>query len=151
MAHNPVNHPARPVYRAIGGLVGLYLLGFGVLGVLTNSGEGFFTQGDTCVLGQGANLAYSVLALIFGGLILSGIALGRNLDVAITKAAAYVFLVLGLGMLAVSRTEANVFNFSVATVIVSMLLGLVLLMVGMYSKVGSDEDQRAWQEGRLML
>ena len=31
MAHNPVNHPLRPLYRVLGGLSGLYVLLFGVL------------------------------------------------------------------------------------------------------------------------
>ena len=32
MAHIPVNHPARPVYRAIAGLIALYILIFGIFG-----------------------------------------------------------------------------------------------------------------------
>ena len=60
MAHNPVNHPARPIYRAIGGLTGLYLVVFGVLGIVAIDGNEVFGQG-TRVLGQGTNLGCSSL------------------------------------------------------------------------------------------
>ena len=32
MAHFPVNHPLRPLYRTLAGLVGAYLLVFGIVG-----------------------------------------------------------------------------------------------------------------------
>ena len=38
MAHFPVNHPARPLYRVFAGLVGVYILVFGVLGVAADLG-----------------------------------------------------------------------------------------------------------------
>ena len=37
------------------------------------------------------------------------------------------------------------------TVIVVMMLALVLLMVGMYGKVGTEDEQEAWQKARLVL
>ncbi|GAB3143995.1 hypothetical protein GCM10027290_21400 [Micromonospora sonneratiae] len=151
MAHNPVNHPARPVYRAIGGLTGLYLAGFGVLGVIENSGAEFFAQNDTLVLGQGANLGYSIISAVVGILVLVGTAIGRNIDTVINKLLGYGFMVLGLASLAVMRTDANFLDFSMSTAIVSMVIGMVLLMAGMYGKIGTEEEVRAWQEARLLL
>ena len=63
MAHTPVNHPARPIYRALGGLTGLYLVVFGVLGVVASAGNDVFAQDDTAVLGQGTNLGFSLLVV----------------------------------------------------------------------------------------
>ncbi|MEU2611384.1 DUF4383 domain-containing protein [Micromonospora sp. NPDC007271] len=152
MAHTPVNHPARPVYRAIGGLVGLYFVVFGVIGVITTAGNGAFAQDDSLkVLGQGANLGFSLLSIVFGAVILAGVAIGRNLDVAINQWTAYALMVLGLAELAFLHTDANIFNFSIMTVIVLLTLSLVLLMAGMYGKVGTDEEQEAWQKARLVL
>lgn len=151
MAHNPVNHPARPIYRAIGGLVGLYFVVFGVLGVIAGAGNDFLAQDDTKVLGQGTNLGFSLLSIVIGGLILLGTVIGRNLDVRINQWLAYALLILGLAELAFLRTDANLLNFSVATVIVVLVLALVLLMAGMYSKVGTDEEREAWQKARLVL
>jgi hypothetical protein len=151
MAHTPVNHPARPIYRAIGGLVGLYFVVFGVLGIIASAGNDVLARNDTTVLGQGTNTGYSLFAVLLGLVILAGTVIGRNLDVAINQWLAYVLMVLGLAELAVIRTDANIFNFSIATVIVTLVLSLVLLMVGMYGKVGSNEEKEAWEKARLVL
>ncbi|MET8229958.1 DUF4383 domain-containing protein [Micromonospora sp. NPDC005298] len=151
MAHTPVNHPARPIYRAIGGLTGLYLVVFGVLGIIASAGNEVLAQDDTKVLGQGTNLGFSLLSVLLGLIVLVGTGLGRNIDVAINQWLAYALMVVGLAGLAFIRTDANIFNFSITTVIVVLSAALVLLMVGMYGKVGSDEEADAFQKARLVL
>ncbi|KKK05383.1 DUF4383 domain-containing protein [Micromonospora sp. HK10] len=151
MSHTPVNHPARPVYRAIGGLVGLYFIVFGVLGIIASAGDEVLAQDDTKVLGQGTNLGFSLLAILLGAVILLGVVIGRNLDVLINQWMAYGLIGLGLAELAFLRTDANIFNFSIMTDIVVLVLALVLLMAGMYGKVGTDDEHEAWQKARLVL
>ena len=151
MAHNPINHPARPVYRSIGGLIGLYLVVFGLLGIGRTAGAPLWARDDTVVLGQGANLGSSVLAGVVGLVLLIATGLGRNIDVAVNKFFGYALMTLGLAALSFLRTDANYLNYSVATCVVTMLIGLALLTAGMYGKVGSDEDNRAWQDARLTL
>jgi len=151
MAHTPVNHPARPIYRAIGGLTGLYLVAFGLIGIVANVGKEVLAQDGSTVLGQGTNLGFSLLSALLGAAVLAGTAIGRNLDVVINQWLAYAIMALSLAGLAFIRTEANIFNFSVATVIVLMVVGLVLLMTGMYGKVGTDQEKEAWQKARLVL
>ncbi|MCX4474473.1 hypothetical protein C5N14_30430 [Micromonospora sp. MW-13] len=151
MAHTPVNHPARPIYRAIGGLVGLYFVVFGVLGLIASAGNDVLAQDDTKVLGQGTNLGFSLLSILLGVVILAGTGIGRNLDVVINQWLAYVLMVLGLAELAFLHTDANIFNFTIFTDIVVLTLSLVLLMVAMYGKVGTDEENEAWQKARLVL
>ncbi|MEH0929556.1 DUF4383 domain-containing protein [Micromonospora sp. CPCC 205558] len=151
MAHTPVNHPARPIYRAIGGLTGLYLVVFGVLGIIASTGNEILAQDDTRVLGQGTNLGFSLLSVLLGIVVLVGTALGRNIDVAINQWLAYGLMVISLAGLAFIRTDANIFNFSISTVIVVMTAALVLLMVGMYGKVGTEDEAEAFQKARLVL
>lgn len=150
MAHHPINHPARPAYRALAGLVGLYLVIFGVLGVVQGAGNDFFAQDDTRVLGQGANLGSAVILGALGLLVLIGVGIGRNVDVVINKWLGYGFIVLGLAALTVEQTSVNYLNFSAITCIVAMVVGLLLLAAGMYGKVGTEEEVRAWQESRLL-
>ncbi|MFC6015056.1 DUF4383 domain-containing protein [Plantactinospora solaniradicis] len=150
MGHNPVNHPARPIYRAIGGLTGVYLVLFGVLGIVETSGGEFFAQDDTQVLGQGTNLGNSVISIVLGLVILAATLIGRNVDVALNKPLGYALMALGLAGLAVLRTDANYLNFTIATTIVIMIIGQVLLLAGMYGKVGSDEDSKAFESARLL-
>ncbi|MEW1590149.1 MULTISPECIES: DUF4383 domain-containing protein [Micromonospora] len=151
MAHTPVNHPARPIYRAIGGLTGLYLVVFGVLGIIASTGNEILAQDDTRVLGQGTNLGFSLLSVLLGIVVLVGTALGRNIDVAINQWLAYSLMVVSLAGLAFIRTDANIFNFSITTVVVVMTAALVLLMVGMYGKVGTEDEAEAFQKARLVL
>ncbi|WP_433117593.1 DUF4383 domain-containing protein [Micromonospora sp. CA-246542] len=151
MAHTPINHPARPIYRAIGGLTGLYLVVFGVLGIIASAGNEVLAQDDTRVLGQGTNLGFSLLSVLLGLVVLVGAALGRNIDVAVNQWMAYALMVIGLGGLAFIRTDANIFNFSVVTVMALLSASLVLLMAGMYGKVGTDEEAEAFQKARLVL
>ncbi|MDG9672967.1 DUF4383 domain-containing protein [Micromonospora parva] len=151
MAHTPVNHPARPIYRAIGGLTGLYLVVFGVLGIIASTGNEILAQDDTRVLGQGTNLGFSLLSVLLGIVVLIGTVLGRNIDVAINQWLAYSLMVISLAGLAFIRTDANIFNFSITTVIVVMTAALVLLMVGMYGKVGTEDEAEAFQKARLVL
>ncbi|WP_405092335.1 DUF4383 domain-containing protein [Micromonospora sp. NBC_01392] len=151
MAHTPVNHPARPIYRAIGGLVGLYFVVFGGLGIIASAGNDFFAQDDTRVLGQGTNMGFSLLSILIGVVILVGTAIGRNLDVAVNQWLAYTLMVIGLAALAFLQTDANVLNFSIVTVVVVLTLSLVLLVAGMYGKVGTDDEHEAWQKARLVL
>jgi hypothetical protein len=151
MAHFPVNHPLRPTYRALGGLAGLYLIVFGVLGLIETSGDEVFAQNDAEALWQGTNLGHSVISIAAGVIILIGVGVGRNIDAAIHKWFGYGLAALSLAGLAVMRTDANYLNFTMPTVIVTMVLALVLLMAGMYGKLGTDEQAQASREARLFL
>ena len=151
MAHTPVNHPAQPIYRAIGGLVGTYWVIFGLLGITETSGGELFAQNDVLVLGQGTNLAHSLLTTVLGAVVVVAAGIGRNRDVAVNRVLAFVFILMGLGSLALERTAANILNVTDITCLVSMVLGIVLLAAGMYGKVGTAEEHEAWQKGRLVL
>ncbi len=151
MSHNPVNHPARPIYRTSSGLIGVYLVVFGVLGIVESGGGEFFAQDDTLVLGQGTNFGYSVISIVLGLIVLAATLIGRNVDTSVNKWLGYGLMALGLAGIAVLRTDANYFDFSLATTIVLMIFGIVLLMAGMYGKVGSEEEAKAWQDARLVL
>lgn len=124
---------------------------FGVLGIIASAGNDFLAQDDTKVLGQGTNLGFSLLSILLGVAILAGTVIGRNLDVAINQWLAYALMVLGLAELAFLHTDANVFNFTIFTDIVVLTLSMVLLMVGMYGKIGTEEETEAWQKARLVL
>lgn len=140
MAHFPVNHPLRPLYRTLAGLVGLYVLVFGILGVLETWGEPLFARENTWVLGLRTNLAFSLMSVVFGAIIIVGSFTGGNIGHYLSLAIGVIFLVAGLAMMAVLNTDLNLLNFSMATVIASLLFGLLFLTTGMYDKVSSSED-----------
>ena len=151
MAHNPVNHPLRPIYRIAGFIAGAYLVVFGVLGLIQTSGEPFAEHIGVRVLGQETNLLNSILSIIVGGLVLLGAVIGKNLDVAIDKYLGWALLVIGSYSLAVIRTDVNFLGYSVSTVIVTYLVGLLLITISLYSKVvpaAEAGSPRQVREGR---
>lgn len=149
MAHFPVNHPARPLYRVFAGLVGVYILVFGVLGVVQTWGEPFFARGSHWALGLRTNLAFSLVSLVFGLVLIVGASRRGNLGHVMNLTAGVVFMITGIAMMSVLQTRANVLNFSMSTVIVSLLFGLLLLATGLYDKIGTDEHAAQERADRL--
>ena len=144
MAHNPVNHPLRPLYRALSALAGAYLVLFGIVGLIVTPGNGLFGQPDDRVLGQGANLFWSIVSLILGAIVLIAVVIGRNLDVEVDKYLGWGLLVVGSYELAASRTDANFLKFSISTVVVTYLVGLVLIVCRpLRQDRAARDDQRA--------
>jgi hypothetical protein len=137
MAHIPVNHHLRPLYRVLAAICGIYVLVFGVVGLVESSGSPAFDQGSMVALGLHTNLAFSVLSIVAGAVVLLCVVVGRNLDFYSNLTFGSVFLVVGMAMLVLMRTDANILNFSMATCIVSFVIGLVLFTAGLYGRVGS--------------
>ncbi|MFI7541172.1 DUF4383 domain-containing protein [Actinoplanes sp. NPDC049599] len=148
MGHNPVNHPLRPIYRALGALTGAYLVLFGVLGAIMTGGDGLFGHPDDRVLGQHTNLFWSVVAVLVGVIVLIAAVLGRNSDTVVDRYFGWGLLTIGTFSLGAIRTDANFLNFSISTVVVSYLLGLVLIMAAYYSKVAPPEQTGAPRQAR---
>ena len=139
MAHIPVNHHLRPVYRSLATAAGLYVLAFGVAGFIRSRGTSAFSQGAMSALGLQTNLAFSIASFAAGVLILLAVLVGRNVDYFVNLVAGVGFLAAGIAMMALLRTDMNVLNFSIATCIVSFVIGMVLFSAGLYGKVGSIE------------
>jgi hypothetical protein len=151
MAHNPVNHPLRPMYRVVGFLAGAYLVVFGIVGLIQTSGDDFTGHNGHLVLGQGANLLLSIIMLAVGAIVLIATAVGRNLDTNADNFIGWGLLVLGSYGLAFSRTDANLFGQDIQTVIVTYIVGIVLITVSLYSKVAPAAETgapRQVREGR---
>ncbi|ABP53263.1 DUF4383 domain-containing protein [Salinispora tropica] len=147
MAHIPLNHPARPIYRLLAGLIGLYILVFGVWGTAQTLGDPLFDRDGELVLGLRTNLAFALVSVVFGAFLLVGASRRGNLGHYMNLIAGAVFLVTSILMMAVLQTSANVLSFSMSTVVVSMLFGLILLGTGLYDKVGPVEHTETEQAG----
>lgn len=143
MAHIPVNHPMRPLYRTVAGLIGAYVLLFGIIGVAQTWGDPLFDRGDVWVLALRTNLAFSIMSVLYGAVLLGGAVVDGNVGHMINLGAGVLFMVAGLGMMTVMQTDANILNFSMSTVIVSLVFGLLVFTAGLYDKVGSPEDVEA--------
>lgn len=151
MAHTPVNHPLRPMYRALGLLAGVYLVAFGVVGLIQTSGDDFTGLTGTLVLGQESNMLLSIVSLVLGAIVVVGVVIGRNLDVAVEKYVGWGVLVLGSYGMATSHVDANFFGMRIATVVVLYIVGTALITASLYSKTAPDSRTgapRQVREGR---
>lgn len=148
MAHIPVNHPLRPLYRTLAGLIGLYILVFGIIGVLRTAGDPLFDRGDVWVLGLRTNLAFAILSVVYGAVLLAAAVIGGNVEHMVNLGAGVVFILVGLAMMTLMQTDANILNFSMVNSIVSFIFGLLVLTAGLYDKVGSPEDVEAEERYR---
>jgi hypothetical protein len=149
MSHLPVNHRLRPFYRAIAVLIGIYLLVFGIIGIVQCAGDPFFDRGDVTVLGLKTNMAFAVLSVLVGAIVLIANILGRNIDHWANMWLGGVFMFVGVFGLIIVRSGLNKLNFSVATCVVSSLVGTALLIAGLYGKTGSAEDAKREEELRV--
>jgi hypothetical protein len=139
MAHTPINHPLRPLYRALSALVGIYLILYGIVGFIVGAGDG------DRVLGQGGNILWSIVSLVVGVVVLVATVIGRNLDVKVDQYVGWGLVAIGTYELALNRTDGNVLDFTVSTVIVTYICALILILASLYGKVGTEEDARAEQ------
>ncbi|GAB4046511.1 DUF4383 domain-containing protein [Catellatospora paridis] len=148
-SHMPVNHSLRPLYRGLALLAGLFVLAFGVLGYLDSQGEPLFYQGEASALGLKTNPAFSYASIAAGVAVLLATLVGRNLDRFVDMWVGVGFMIVGTAMLALMHTDSNVLNFTMATCIVSYLIGSVLFTAGMYVKVGSVAKAAAEEKHRV--
>ena len=143
MPHFPINHHLQPVYRTLAALAGLYVLVFGIAGVVQTRALPLFAQkGLPAVLGLHTNRAFSIISIVVGAILVVGAFIGGRLDHGINVVGAAVFLLAGFVMLVLLQSNLNFFGFSVATCVVSFVIGMVLMTAGLYGKVGTEDDVR---------
>jgi hypothetical protein len=133
----PVNHPLRPLYRVLSGLVGLYSLVFGIVGFAQTRGTAMFAQTHLpWVLGLRANPAFAVLSVLAGIILVIAAFVGRNVDYVVNLLGGLGFMLVGIAELALLQTDLNVLGFTVTTCIVSFVFGSVLFTAGLYGRSG---------------
>ncbi|MFJ5843934.1 DUF4383 domain-containing protein [Streptomyces sp. NPDC092903] len=143
--HLPVDHRLSRVYRIGAGLMGLVLLAFGVLGLIDKIG--FFDTGGDTVAGLSTNGALSVLSICVGLLLFIGMVIGGNFASTLNMVIGIVFVLSGFVNLALLDTGMNFLAFQIQNVLFSFVVGLLLMMFGMYGRVsgGLSHDNPYWR------
>lgn len=137
LSHFPINHPLRPLYRVLAALCGAYTLLVGIVGFTQTQGHGLFAQTDLpWVLGLRTNLAFALLSIVSGAVLIVSAVIGRNLDYAVNVTGGLLFMVIGILMLGLMRTDANFLGFSMVNCIVSFIIGTILFTAGLYGRTG---------------
>ncbi|MFD9511923.1 DUF4383 domain-containing protein [Streptomyces mirabilis] len=133
--HLPVDHRLNTFYRIGAGLMGLFLLAFGILG-LTNKVGFFTTHGDT-VMGLNTNGSLSVLSICVGLLLFVGMVIGGNFASTLNMVFGVLFILNGFLNLALLDGRYNFLAFHIQNVLFSFVVGVLLMFFGMYGRVGS--------------
>jgi hypothetical protein len=129
----------------------LYVLVFGIVGLAVSGGHGAFSRDHVYALGLRTNAAFSVLSIVVGVVVLVGVVAGSNWSHVLNLFGGLAFLVVGMLMLILLNTDLNVLNYTVATCVVSFIIGLVLFAAGLYTRVGTAEQTRAQELHRHHL
>ncbi|MEW2218816.1 DUF4383 domain-containing protein [Streptomyces sp. NPDC006990] len=142
----PVHHKLSRVYRLGSALVGVILTFFGILGLTDNIG--FFDTGGDQVGGLSTNGALSVLSVVVGLVLFAGMVRGGNFASSLNITFGGLFLLSGFVNLALLETRFNMLAFELQNVLFSFVVGLLLLVFGMYGRVGSalPHDNPYWQQ-----
>lgn len=143
--HLPVDHRLSQVYRVGAGLMGLLLLAFGILGLIDKIG--FFDTGGDRVAGLNTNGALSVLSICVGLLLFAGMVIGGNFASTLNMGFGVAFIISGFVNLALLRTDLNFLAFHLQNVLFSFVVGLLLMIFGMYGRVtgGLPHDNPYWR------
>ncbi|GHD29670.1 DUF4383 domain-containing protein [Streptomyces galbus] len=134
--HLPVDHRLNRVYRIGAGLMGLFLVAFGILGILDKIGT-FDTGGDQ-VLGLNTNGALSWLSVAVGLLLFVGMVIGGNFASTLNMTLGVLFILNGFLNLSLLDTDYNFLAFQIQNCLFSFVVGLLLMTFGMYGRVGSS-------------
>ncbi|MEU6577398.1 DUF4383 domain-containing protein [Streptomyces sp. NPDC046805] len=137
--HLPMDHRLSKVYRVGAGLMGLFLLAFGILGLLGT--------GQHSVLGLGSNSALAILSICVGVLLFVGMVAGGNFASTLNMVFGILFLLSGFLNLGLLDSNYNFLNFGIQNVLFSFVVGLLLMVFGMYGRVGSTlpHDNPYWR------
>ncbi|MGV9338003.1 DUF4383 domain-containing protein [Streptomyces sp. NPDC003688] len=143
--HLPVDHRLNRVYRIGAGLIGLFLLIFGILGVVDHIGP--FNTGSDTVAGLNTNGALSVLSIVVGLILLAGMVIGGNFASTLNMVFGVLFILNGFINLGLLGTDSNILAFKIQNVYFTFVVGLLLMTFGMYGRVGSvlPHDNPYWR------
>ncbi|MEV6841210.1 DUF4383 domain-containing protein [Streptomyces sp. NPDC051133] len=143
--HLPVDHRLNQVYRIGAGLIGGFLIAFGILGLINHIG--FFDTGGNSAAGLNTNGTLSVLSICIGALLLVGMVIGGNFASTLNMVLGVLFLLNGFLFLGLLDTPQNFLAFKMQNVLFSFVVGLLLMTFGMYGRVGSalPHDNPYWR------
>ncbi|MEU1402321.1 DUF4383 domain-containing protein [Streptomyces sp. NPDC005728] len=143
--HLPVDHRLNMVYRIGAGVMGAFLIAFGILGIVDHIG--FFDTGGNAVMGLNTNGTLSILSICVGLLLLVGMVIGGNFASTLNMTLGILFLLSGFLNLSLLDTDYNFLAFKIQNVLFSFVVGLLLMVFGMYGRVSSTlpHDNPYWR------
>lgn len=123
--------------QRIGAVLVAVVIGiFGILGFA--DGLAFFSTEGGAVLGMSSNGLLSTISVVTAALLLSAAAAGPRPASTVMLVVGVLFLLSGLGNLALLRTGLNLLAFEMANVVFSVVAGLFLVVLGAYGRISGN-------------
>lgn len=136
-AHGRSYDPRVFAVQRIGALVvAAVIFVFGVLGFA--GGLEFFSTDGEPILGLSSNGLLSTVSVVTAAVLVLAALRSPRTASTLMMVVGILFLLAGLGSLAVLRTDLNVLAFEIENVIFSEVTGLVLLLLGAYGRVSGN-------------
>ncbi|MFF2038907.1 DUF4383 domain-containing protein [Kitasatospora sp. NPDC048239] len=143
----PVDHKLVTVWRIGAGLGGVFLIVFGILGLLDH--PGFLSTSGDHIAGLSTNGALSILSIVVGAVLVAGAVIGGNVASNVNMAVGALFVLSGFyGLTVLGRPDANILNFRMSNIIFAFVFGVVVVTFGMYGRVSSHlpHDNPYWRQ-----
>ncbi len=135
MAHFPVDHRLRGLYRAIALLIGVALAVLGVVGFYKTRDLALFSHDHERVFGVTVNPVLSVALLVLGVVVFCAALIGRNIDFRVNLGIGGLFVLAGLVFICLVPSTINIVAASITNVNVFFVVGILLVAAGLYGKV----------------
>jgi hypothetical protein len=87
-------------------------------------------------------MAFALLSIVAGAGLLLSTVIGGNLDYLVNLVGGVAFMVVGMLMLSLLQTDANILGFTVTNCIVSFVLGSIVFTAGLYGRVAVPAENR---------
>lgn len=126
-------HPVHIVHRIGAAVLGAVLWVFAGLG-FAHAPTFLSTQGVTA-LGMSTNGALATISAVVGTAMLAAAAVGGRWASTLSAGFGALFLLSGLVHLGILNTQLNLLAFRLPNVLFSLVVGLVLLVLGLYGRV----------------
>lgn len=148
----PADHPLARIYRVGAAILGSGLIAFGGLGFAT--GLPFLAVNtEPMMMGQltglGSNGLLSAISVLTGAVLVAAAARGGALASTTMLVVGVLFLISGLGNLAVLDTTLNLLAFRIPNVVFSLIVGTLLVLGGAHGRLsGGLPDDNPYVRAR---
>jgi hypothetical protein len=129
----PITHPIHTVHRVGIGGVGLFLLSFGVLGLIRRLP--FHTTQGELVMGLQSNGLLAAVSVAVSLVLLGAAVRSAHTASTVGIVAGVLFLISGIANMFVLATDMNLLAFGLSNVIFSLVVGMGLLFTGAYGRL----------------
>lgn len=129
----PGPHPVHTVHRVGAGAIGVFLVVFGIVGLV--QGVPMTGTEGTAVMGLYANGLLAAASVVVGAVLAASATRGGSLASTVSIVVGALFLVSGIGNSLLLGTAMNMLAFRLPNIMFSLAVGVVLLALGSFGRL----------------